>query len=174
MTEGERFPSAPGELSGGLQEQDVPDLVPARMVNAYLYCPRLFYLEWISSQFESSDDTVEGRWVHRATDKESGAAPLPDEGEVVAARSLLLSSESLGLIARLDLVEGEGGAVVPVDTKKGAAPDLSEGAWETDRVQLCVQGMLLQEAGYECDHGFVYYAASKRRVQVHFDAALKA
>lgn len=174
MTDGERLSGTPRELLPDRQDLDVPDLVPARMVNAYLYCPRLFYLEWISSQFESSDDIVEGRWAHRATDKETGTAPLPDEGEVVAARSLLLSSDSLGLIARLDLVESEGGAVVPVDTKKGAAPDLPEGAWETDRVQLCIQGMLLQEAGYECDHGFVHYAASKRRVQVHFDAVLKA
>ena len=35
----------------------VPDLVPARMVNEATYCPRLFYLEWVQSQFEDSADT---------------------------------------------------------------------------------------------------------------------
>jgi CRISP-associated protein Cas1 len=25
----------------------VPELVPARMLNEYAYCPRLFFLEWV-------------------------------------------------------------------------------------------------------------------------------
>lgn len=25
---------------------ELPDLVPARMLNEYVYCPRLFFLEW--------------------------------------------------------------------------------------------------------------------------------
>lgn len=25
----------------------VPDLLPARMLNEYAYCPRLFHLEWV-------------------------------------------------------------------------------------------------------------------------------
>jgi CRISP-associated protein Cas1 len=25
---------------------EVPELVPARMLNEYAYCPRLFFLEW--------------------------------------------------------------------------------------------------------------------------------
>jgi len=174
MTEGPAPPGTAGGARPTPQYLDVPDLVPARMVNAFVYCPRLFYLEWISSQFEPSVDTVEGDWVHRVTDQPTGAAPLPDAGELVAARSLLLSSERLGLVGRLDLVEGAGGGVVPVDTKKGTAPDLPEGAWESDRVQLCIQGMLLQDAGYECDHGFVYYAASRKRVRVSFDDQLRA
>jgi hypothetical protein len=36
-----------------------------------------------------------------------------------AARSVELSSDKLGIIARIDLLEGQNGAVVPVDTKKG-------------------------------------------------------
>lgn len=27
-----------------------PPLVPARMLNEYLYCPRLFFLEWIQGE----------------------------------------------------------------------------------------------------------------------------
>jgi len=41
---------------------DVPDLVPARMVNEFAYCPRLFYLEWVQSRFVDSPDTVDGRY----------------------------------------------------------------------------------------------------------------
>ena len=28
---------------------EVPELVPARMLNEYAYCPRLFFLEWVDS-----------------------------------------------------------------------------------------------------------------------------
>ncbi|HEX5365863.1 MAG TPA: hypothetical protein VFW63_04255 [Acidimicrobiales bacterium] len=30
----------------------VPELVPARMVNEFCYCPRLFHLEWVHAQFK--------------------------------------------------------------------------------------------------------------------------
>ncbi|MGH8525540.1 MAG: CRISPR-associated protein Cas4, partial [Gammaproteobacteria bacterium] len=87
------------------------DLLPARMVNEFVYCPRLFYLEWVEARFADNDDTRLGQQVHRKVDVESGAAPLPEEGELRRARSVTVSSERLGVIAKLDLVEGDGGAV---------------------------------------------------------------
>ena len=33
------------------------DLLPARMVNEFVYCPRLFFLEWVEARFAESDDT---------------------------------------------------------------------------------------------------------------------
>ena len=39
-----------------------PDLVPARMLNEYAYCPRLAYLEWVQGEFDDSVDTIEGRF----------------------------------------------------------------------------------------------------------------
>jgi CRISPR-associated protein Cas1 len=144
----------------------VPDLVPARMVNAFCYCPRLFFLEWVDRQWMDNEETLEGSYVHRAVDRQEGAAPLPGEGELTAARSVELSSPTLGLAARIDLVEGTApGHVRPVDTKRGRPPE-GGGAWDTDEVQLCVQALLLREAGYTCREGIVYYAASRRRVTV--------
>jgi CRISPR-associated protein Cas1 len=152
---------------------ELPDLVPARMVNEFSYCPRLFFLEWVHAQFADNADTVEGRWQHRAVDTPAGRAPLPGEGSVRIARSVMLSSHRLGLVAKVDLLEGaDGGAVVPVDTKRGSPPDTAEQAWEPERVQLCVQGLLLREAGYQCDHGVLWFAEARRRVQVPFDDAL--
>jgi CRISPR-associated protein Cas1 len=151
----------------------VPELVPARMVNEFAYCPRLFHLEWVQSRWASNDDTAEGTLAHRAVDHPAGRIPLPDdEGEVRRARSVSLSSERLGLSAVVDVVEGVGGAVRPVDTKKGSAPDVPEGAYEPERVQVCVQGLLLREAGYQCDEGVLYFAGDRRRVTVRFDDAL--
>ena len=38
-------------------------LVPARMVNEYVYCPRLAWLEWVDGQWAESGDTAQGRRV---------------------------------------------------------------------------------------------------------------
>lgn len=150
----------------------VPDLVPARMLNEFTYCPRLFFLEWVQARFADSADTVEGRYQHRVVDSPKGPAPLPGEGELVAARSLLLSSERLGLVARVDLLEGDGSEVRPIDTKHGSPPDTPERAWEPERVQLCAQGLLLREAGYTCTAGVLYFAEVRQRVSIPFDGDL--
>jgi len=39
---------------------DSPDLVPARILNEFAYCPRLAYIEWVQGEFADSADTVEG------------------------------------------------------------------------------------------------------------------
>ncbi len=160
-------------LSGDT-DSDVPELVPARMVNEFCYCPRLFFLEWVQGQFVDSVDTVDGRWKHRVVDQEAGRAPLPDEqGDIKVARSLLLSSSELGLVAKADLVEGgPDGSAIPVDFKRGSPPDTPERSWEPERVQLCIAGMLLREAGYSCDFGYLYFVDARTRVRIDFDSAL--
>lgn len=172
----EESPQQP-ELSLPFPElaQDLP-LLPARMVNEYQYCPRLAYLEWVQGEWAESADTVEGRRAHRRTDKPGGELPPPEEldGETrIHARSISLSSNRLGLIAKLDLIEGEGGAVVPVDYKRGKRPHVPKGAYEPERVQLCVQGMILEEHGYACTEGVLYFAESRERVTVAFDDELR-
>jgi CRISPR-associated protein Cas1 len=96
----------------------------------------------------------------------------PEEGERIHARSVSLSSTKLGITAKLDLVEGEGSYVTPVDYKRGARPHVAAGAYDPERVQLCAQGLLLREHGFECDSGVIYFAASRERVRVLFDEAL--
>ncbi|MDP2822174.1 MAG: CRISPR-associated endonuclease Cas1 [Sulfuritalea sp.] len=163
------------ELTG-----DMP-LLPARMVNEYQYCPRLAYLEWVQGEWRDSADTVEGRFRHRRVDSPGGALPAPDaaaEGERIHARSVTLSSVRLGVIAKMDLVEGEGGGgaarVAPVDYKRGQRPHVAHGAYDPERVQLCIQGLLLEEHGYAVEDGVLYFAESRERVRVAFDAELRA
>ena len=60
---------------------DVPDLVPARMLNEFAYCPRLAYLEWVQGEFAHNLDTLEGRFGHRRVDEPTrGEVPVPPEG----------------------------------------------------------------------------------------------
>ncbi|CCK56863.1 CRISPR-associated endonuclease Cas4/Cas1 [Mycobacterium canetti] len=141
------------------------DLLPARMVNEFVYCPRLFYLEWVEGRFADSDDTRVGQQVHRRVDTEAGAAPLPDEGELTAARSVMLSSQELGVIAKIDVIEGIDGSVVPIDYKKGE-PQPDGTPWPSDEVQACIQAMVLRNNGYCCDRTELYYATPRRRVSI--------
>ncbi|RZS44717.1 CRISPR-associated Cas1 family protein /CRISPR-associated Cas4 family exonuclease [Herbihabitans rhizosphaerae] len=145
------------------------DLIPARMVNEFVYCPRLFYLEWVEARFADNDDTRIGQQVHRRVDVEAGTAPLPEDGDLREARSVTLSSERLGVIAKLDLIEGSAGTVVPVDYKKGG-PQSDGTPWPSDEVQVCLQALLLREHGYRCDHAELYYAATRQRVRVDLTA----
>ena len=182
------LPSTPGQSSLPLDAPPLPPgapLLPARMVNEYVYCPRLAYLEWVQGEWAESADTVEGRHAHRRVDKPTRANPpkvatTAPEAQAEAAtderihvHSLELSSDALGLIAKLDLAEFEGRRAVPVDYKRGKRPHVPHGAYEPERVQLCVQALLLEEHGYEVPEGVLYFVASKERVRVLFDAELR-
>jgi CRISPR-associated protein Cas1 len=146
------------------------------MLNEFTYCPRLSYLEWAQGDFADSVDTVDGRFQHRRVDKESGDLLAPDNiaGEKLHARSVRLSAPKVGLIARIDLVEAGGATVTPVDYKRGEAPDLPEGAWEPERVQLCAYGLVLEENGYTCCEGVLYFVESKKRITISFTPELRA
>ncbi|MBS0212457.1 MAG: CRISPR-associated endonuclease Cas1 [Proteobacteria bacterium] len=157
--------------------------IPVRMLNEHVYCPRLAYLEWVQGEWADSADTVEGRWRHRRVDKPAGDLPKPadataaqaegdEERPRIHARSITLSSNKLGLIAKLDLVEGEGDVVTPVDYKRGSRPHTARGVYDPERVQLCAQGLLLREHGYTCEEGAIYYVESRERVRVPFDEEL--
>ena len=172
---------------------DVPELMPVRMLNEFTYCPRLGYLEWVQGEFRDSIDTIEGRFGHRRVDRPSTKAfagpgigvqinrqgpsatqKSEEDQETIHSRSLLLSAPGEGLIANIDLVDIEGDQAVPVDYKHGKIPDTPERAWEPERVQVCAQGLILRENGYQCTSGILYYIDSKTRVTVQFDDALVA
>jgi hypothetical protein len=69
--------------------QGVP-LLPARMVNEYVYCARLAYLEWVQGEWADSADTVEGRQATQGEQRGKGrrrqrcrAYPRPFAGAFV-------------------------------------------------------------------------------------------
>jgi len=155
------------------------------MLNEYAYCPRLFHLMHVDGRWADNAYTVEGRDVHRRVDRLDDVLPDPAPEDDAAAdaggdeppeisRSVALGSETLGLTARLDLVSTAGDEAVPVDTKRGRVPNNPERSWEPERVQLMAQGLLLREHGYRTDHGVLYYAGSRTRVDVPFTPELEA
>ncbi len=156
----------------------LPDYLPARMVNEFVYCPRLFFYEWVEGVFRESVDTVEGSVQHKRVDRERKQVPTPAElgDDKIHGRSVTLSSEQHRVIAKMDLIEIEDGAVTPVDYKHGKPRDKNDtlDLWPTDRVQLSVQAIILRENGYRCEEGVVYYTTTKQRVRVEFTDAVIA
>ncbi len=187
---------------------------PTRGVAEHAYCPRLFYYMTVEGVFLPSADTEQGAGVHARVDRPSLAPASPaetaeakaggrkkvekvkepetDPDRPLSVRSLTLTSESLGLTARLDLAEISGSAAVPVEYRKGRPKRMGEVApagddmldeprllpgpepWPTDRVQLGLQVVLLEEAGYTVPEAFLYYAAERTKVRVVVDDRLRA
>ena len=51
------------------------EVLPARMVNEFVYCPRLFYYELVEGVFLPSADTLRGAGEHKRVDGGKGALP---------------------------------------------------------------------------------------------------
>jgi CRISPR-associated protein Cas1 len=218
-------------------------ILPARMLNEFVYCPRLFYYEFVESVFVESGDTLRGKALHRRVDagkgdlppaagKEEGRRKKEDDGgqktedgiaaaaapstlnsqpstdEVIHSRSVQMGSERLGVTAKMDLIEVRIGSmpvepgqtgdlfatteaspapeeagpplsrithhasrsldVCPVDYKAGAPKAGEDGneLWDTDRMQLGVQALILRDNGYTCNEGVIYYRETKQRVRL--------
>jgi len=170
-----RLPLAPP------RPESLPEVVPARMINEVLYCERLMYLEWVQAEWADNRYTVEGSVVHRRVDKkdellkEKKVEPKQieeTEERPYTARSVSLTSEKLGITAKVDVVEVDGISVVPVEYKRGKEP--AHGPYLPERAQVGVQVLLLREHGYECYGGEIYYAEERRRVPVDLTPELEA
>ena len=166
------------------------DAVTLDMVGQYTYCPRRFHLMYVEGRFEDNQYTVDGRHVHRRVDRLDHVLPTADataepagrrraaaatggDDPPVVSRSVPLASSTLGVTGKLDLVATDGDEAVPVETKRGRVPAVPQRSRDTHRVQLMAQGLLLREHGYRCDHGVVYFAGSRTRVDVPFTAELE-
>lgn len=159
-------------------------LWPASQVAEFAYCPRLFYFQQVENVSLPSSDLERGRAFHRRVDRPSQppAEEGPDDGgRPQTVRSLALSSPALGLTATLDLAEIVGQRAVPLEYRVGRprrteAEDGSETPqpWPRDRVQVGLQILLLEEAGYEVFEAFIYYGAEKLKLAVPVDTALRA
>ncbi len=165
------FPLKPIPAKAVLRQSvQLPDYLPARMLNEFVYCPRLFFYEWVDGVFRHSGDTVDGAQKHEKGDQKEDELPPQEEleGETFKARGVMLASDRLGVIAKLDLIEAADGAVVPVDYKRGAPKESEIGpeAWPADLAQIAVQAVVLRDNGYRCEEGLLFYYETRQRVRV--------
>jgi CRISPR-associated protein Cas1 len=148
-----------------------------RNLHNFIYCPRLFYFQWVENIFQENADTVAGSHVHRNVDAPSKLDDPKELGlpEGAKLRSLRLESESLGLIGVVDIVEGGPDGAEIIDYKRGSARRDAEGervAKEPDAMQVAAHALLLREHGVNAVRGAIYYVADKRRVPVELTEEL--
>lgn len=168
-------------------------LWPARNVAEYAYCPRLFYFMEVEGIHLPSADTVKGVTVHKRVDRPSAVTPNDsdsDDERPKIVRSLTLTSVHHGLTATLDLAEIQSNNAVPIEYRKGRPRRVYCGEvegdeefeqpplpmvepWPTDRAQIGLQVILLEEAGYEVSEAVLYYASEKRRLTIPVNDELK-
>lgn len=167
-------------------------LTPLRGLNEYVYCPRLFHLMYVQGLFEESVDTLEGRIAHskRLTRTKAATSFSGEENETWSlpwrqdlVREIILSSDKLRITGKFDVVLEERDGPVPVEVKHGPHPDgfapftvgpfqLKAEAWSNDQIQLAGQMALLREAGFNCDHGKIYYQQTQKLIEVPLDKNL--
>lgn len=140
------------------------------MLNEFVYCPRLFFLEWVDGEWDENADTAQGTLAHRRSDTARGRLPAPEDRPddgfwKGAARSVTLDAPELGIVAKIDLVEGVDGEVFPVDHKKGKPRD-DGSPWEPELIQVAAQVLVLRENGYQCNRGFVSFRETRTRSEV--------
>jgi CRISP-associated protein Cas1 len=212
----------PSETVGAkVRVETEPQQIPARMMNEFVYCPRLFYYEFVEGVFVESADTLRGEALHQRVDSGDGSLPTarvkakvansatePDkEGagaaagspkeskaqetapDVIHSRSVQMASERLGVVAKMDLIEARAARdddaekddlftaleVCPVDYKAGAPREGADGneLWDTDKMQLGLQVLILRDNAYSCSEGVIYYRATKQRVRLQVSLELE-
>lgn len=142
----------------------VEPVVQISAIEHFVYCPRQCAIIHCDGVWSDNAHTVRGTRAHRRVDS---GEHRHERGRQVL-RSIPLWSEALGLSGRSDAVEIQDGMVWPVEYKSGvrhgSAADL----------QLCAQALCLEEMlGVEITHGYVWYGAPRRRIQVDFTEVLR-
>jgi CRISPR-associated protein Cas1 len=204
-------PALPQPPPSPSRQENEPQQIPARMLNEFVYCQRLFYYEFVEGVFVESVDTLRGDAIHKRVDSGNGALPAAKkkakkptqdepattveaptkesepqnaEPETIHSRSVQMGSERLGVVAKMDLVESKtekedlftASEVCPVDYKAGAPKEGEEvnELWDTDKMQLGLQALILRDNGYICNEGVIYYRATKQRVRLPITPELES
>ncbi|WP_448561803.1 CRISPR-associated protein Cas4 [Trichothermofontia sp.] len=141
------------------------EYLPLAYLNAWEYCPRRFYLQYVLGEWEENEHIVLGQHLHRNID-EMGVV---QEGEVLVHRQQWVWSDRLEVKGIIDGVEEREGRLVPLEYKKGRmARHLN------DHFQLCAAGLCLEErTGREIGFGEIFYYGNRRRQVVWFTPELR-
>jgi CRISPR-associated protein Cas1 len=138
---------------------------PVRVMalHALAYCPRLFYLEEVEEIRVADHRVFAGRQLHAALEAD-------EDGESV---SVELSSDSLGLIGKVDCLRRRDGSHLPYEHKRGKPARDSDNTpepWPSDRLQIIAYAVLIEEAfGQPVPEGRIRYHAANVTVRVPID-----
>lgn len=145
----------------------------------FSFCRRQWALIHLEQQWAENLLTVQGNILHeKAHDRDSREL----RGDLLITRGVQLHSSSLGVSGACDVVEFHRGAdgirlpgheglwqPYPVEYKRGAPKNI-----DADRLQLCAQGLCLEEMlCCTIPEGALFYGEPRRREVVAFTPALR-
>ncbi|MBD2435608.1 CRISPR-associated protein Cas4 [Nostoc sp. FACHB-110] len=141
------------------------DYLPLAYLNAWEYCPRRFYLEYVLGEMEDNEHIILGRHIHRNVNEETTF----QEGDTLIHQQQWVWSDRLKVAGIIDAVEECDGQLVPVEYKKGKmAQHLN------DHFQLCAAALCLEErTKRNITYGEIFYHANRRRQTVEFTPQLR-
>ena len=155
------------------------DFLQLSGVQHFCFCRRQWALIHLEQLWSDNLRTVEGEILHeRAHDPEFSEK----RGGLLTVRGLSIRSAELGVSGACDVVEfvlDEGGVPlprregcwlpVPVEYKRGSSKQI-----DADRLQLCGQGLCLEEMlCCQVPKGYLYYGETRRRDEVLFTEELR-
>jgi len=139
--------------------------IPLSALNAYSYCPHRMYREHVLHEWEDNVFTVDGEIQHERAHTEGNFG----DGDISQMTRVFVKSDRHRLVGIVDVVESRDGRLYPVEYKHGR-----KGKWFNDELQVCAQALCLEEqCGCSIDRGYIWYAGSRRRVEVLFTEALR-
>lgn len=141
------------------------DYLPLAYLNAWEYCPRRFYFEYVLGEMQDNEHIILGRHLHRNINQ----AGVTQEGETQIHQQQWVWSDRLGVSGVIDAVEVRSTQLVPLEYKKGSmARHLS------DHFQLCAAALCLEERTQAAiEFGEIFYYANRRRQRVAFTPELR-
>ncbi len=142
------------------------DYLPLAFLNAWEYCPRRFYLEYVLGEMAENEHIIMGRHLHRNVDEPG----VRQEGETAIHQQQWVWSDRLQVKGIIDAVEVRQGERVPLEYKKGRMAK-----HYNDFFQLCAAALCLEERlGEAIAYGEIFYHGNRRRQRVEFSPALRA
>lgn len=148
-------------------------------IQHFFYCQRQWGLIHVEGQWESNIHTIRGDIIHEKVDE---PFLMERRGGLIISRSVPVLTHEYRFYGVADLVEftksdfgvaivGKEGRyqIQPVEYKKGKPKESN-----CDSIQLCLQAICLEEMyRTHIELGSIYYAKTRRRIDVEFGDSLR-
>lgn len=141
------------------------DYLPLAYLNAWEYCPRRFYLEYVLGEMSDNEHIILGRHIHRNINEEGTL----QEGEMLIHQQQWVWSDRLKVAGIIDAVEECDGQLVPVEYKKGKMAQHFNDHFQLSAAALCIE----ERTGRSLPYGEIFYHANRRRQTVAFTPQLR-
>lgn len=139
--------------------------LPLAYLNAWEYCPRRFYFEYVLGEMADNEHIIIGRHLHRNIDKPKESW----QGDILIRRQQWVWSDRLLVKGVVDAVEERDSQLVPIEYKKGRM-----GKHINDYFQLCAAALCLEERmKVSIPFGEIFYYKNRRRQQIEFTPELR-